>query len=179
MSLILPSLLTAFASLAGFTVLIQWSRWRVADLRAASERMDEVYASAQLLVKNKETPERVLKFVYFFSSKAGSPFLARKFAGHLVTGAFQKAPDTAESRKFMSDLQALDKEQKEIFVKFVVSGMVASAASDPLFSRVYLFAVRSFLSASGRADGQPSTERAQAVALDLGSKVPGKDLAFA
>lgn len=69
-------------------------------------------------------------------------------------------------------------EKLQTFAEMVVNGMAASAASDPVFSRVYLTVLTVFFSKSGRrGDNDISVDRANTAALDVTAGV--RDCAYA
>jgi hypothetical protein len=167
---ILVTVTTLFLSVGTLYLFIIWARCYATDLNHASKHFDVAYEAAQKLIKNPKTTESVLTFIPLFLAQGGRPHLARRFALHLISGGLSKMPSSDSARRFSSDLERMDGEQKKAFNDLIVSGMISSAAADPIFSRLYLKAIQMFLSASGRGDDKPSSERTETVAVDFASR---------
>lgn len=155
--------------------VVVWSRCIAQDAKDSAERIDAFYHAAQVLLKNPATPTSVVTFINFFAERVGRPALVRSFAMHLIRGG-PRATKSAHSRQFEADLRKLNDSQKRAFIELMVNGMVSSAASDPIFSRVYLMIVTSWFSTTGRRDGQPSLERANTAAIDIAQNEPCDDM---
>ncbi|GLK49469.1 hypothetical protein GCM10017620_24420 [Brevundimonas intermedia] len=169
MSAFLPILVAAAAALAAVQLTLMWAKTYSGDLRSASELLDENYKAANALIQDEATPDSVIRFIGSAIQHAGRPAMARSFARHFLFGRIRKPkPISARSAELKADLARLSPEGQDNFAAFMASAMMASAAADPLLSRVYLMAVNAFLSASGRADDQNvSHDRAETAAIDL------------
>jgi len=165
----LPLLLTIAATLAAIQLVLVWSKCWASDLLVANEILDEHYKAANALIQDEKTPDSVVRFVGFASQQAAHPALARRFASHVITGRLRNPrPHGPEAVKFAADLNSLSPEGRKQFASFLSTAMISSAASDPIFSRVYLMVASAFLSTSGRADDRTvSAERAETAAVDL------------
>jgi hypothetical protein len=163
---VLISLLALVAGLAITQLALWWSRCLTTDWRSAQRAIDEFYESAQRLLKDEATPQSVVEFVSFLSSRVGRPELARSFAYHLIRGRVARN-ESAGGRRFVQEIAEMPQASRETFAALVLHGMVSSAAADMFLSRVYLFWVLQFLSANGRRDGKPSVDRASTVAMDV------------
>ena len=165
----LPTLIAAVAALVAAQLVLIWARCHEQDLRSANELLDVNYKAANALIQNDATPDSVVRFIGFAIQEAGKPVIARRFAAHFLFGRIRKPrPLSAQSAELKADLGRLSPEAQDKFAEFMGSAMMASAAADPLFSRVYLLAVNAFLSVSGRADDKTvSVDRAETAALDL------------
>lgn len=181
MTSILSVLLAASAGLVIIFLLLSWARCRVMDLTAAAGMLDTHYRASQRLIADPDTPESVVKFTVFFARSAGHPSLARKFALHVLQGRVKGSNGQGEgpqARQLAADLRAMSPEKLQTFAEMVVNGMAASAASDPVFSRVYLTVLTVFFSKSGRrGDNDISVDRANTAALDVTAGV--RDCAYA
>lgn len=169
MSAFLPVLFAAVGALAVVQITLLWAKCHADDLQSASAFLDDNYKAANALIQDDTTPDSVVRFVGFAIQHAGDPFIARRFARHLIFGRIRKPhPLTPSAAQLKADLAKLSPEGQDHFATFMGTAMIASAAADPVFSRAYLLAVRAFLSASGRADDRNvSQDRAQTAALDL------------
>lgn len=164
MSPIVITLLSAAGSVLAFRVLIVWSRDRAKDLKFASAQYDKATSFAMRLVADESTPESVLGFVEYFIAGSGRSSFARGFSLHMLSGAYKKA---RKRNKIIDDVEKLGPEATRNFAEMIGHGMLSSAAADPIFSRLYLFALITFISTTGRAGAPASPERTKTVAADL------------
>lgn len=165
-----PLAATAVSAFAVTWIMLAWARCHHRDLQASSEFLDDYYRAAQRLINDDATPESVIDFIASFSRNAGAPAHARHLALHILGGRLKASRPIASerSRALALDLEAMPKDKQELFAVFVVNGLAASAASDPILSRVYLTVLNVFFSASGRrGDTNISVDRANTAAVDL------------
>jgi hypothetical protein len=183
MSPILWTIATAVAAAGSGWLLVTWARAHTRDLQSAAVFLEEYYEAAQKLTKDPATPDSLLGFVEHMAARAGDPRLARSVAWHMVRGKLgaKGAGDVRARQDFKRDVDALPPHLREAFATMVTSGTIASAAADPLLSRVYLNLLSLMFSSSGENDDTPSVERASVVVLLFGfplnvplGELPGK-----
>jgi hypothetical protein len=169
MSPLLSTIFVLVASITAFAILIVWLRAVARDVASASTLLDSHYEAAQILTRDPRTPESVLRFTVFFAAQAGRPALARRVALDMARGRVgaDTEPQTERGRDLMRDLHELPKPLADAFAKMVTCGMLASAASDPIFSRIFANVLRLVLSSPDKVGNGPSVERANTVALDI------------
>lgn len=169
MSPFLSTVFVLIASATALAILVVWMRSMAHDLASAGTLLDSHYEAAQELTRDPRTPDSVLKFIEFFAAQAGRPALARRVAIDMARGRVgaDSEPKTERGRDFMRDLHALPQPLAAAFARMVTCGMLASAASDPIFSRVFANLLRLVLSAPDKVGNGPSVERANTVALDI------------
>jgi hypothetical protein len=155
-------------------MVLLWARCHKRDLEAASHMLDIYYRAAQDLIDDQSVPNSVVDFVERVSRDAGHPRTARRVAWHILKGQFRPSTDekrSLQSRQLEADLDALNPRQRDLFAKFFVNSLGASAASDPVLSRIYLTVLWVFFSTSGRRDDTSiSVDRAQTAALDMSTE---------
>lgn len=159
---------------------ISIARRRVRDLQLVSDSLDNFFKAAEPLMSDKAVPVMIVRTVKYLSQQSGRPQLARRFLRHYVRGRLGRGQKNEDAQVLSSAIKSMTLLQRERFYASVMFAMISSAASDLLFSALYLRIVKSFLSKAGTLEGPTSPERIVSVALDITShrkfKAPRADL---
>ena len=166
--------------LIAISIGISIARRRVRDLQLVSDSLDNFLEAAEPLMSDKAVPVMIVRTVKYLAQQSGRPQLARRFLRHYVRGRLGRGQESKDARVLSSAIKSLTLLQRERFYASVMFAMISSAASDLLFSALYLRIVKSFLSKAGTLEGPTSPERIVSVALDITShrkfKAPRADL---